>query len=188
MNDILVVDRAGFRRWLEENHATSKGCWLAVDRRKEPEGLLPYLDAVEEALCFGWIDSTVRTDPVHLHVQRFTPRRSSRWTELNRERYRRLERLGLMTDAGRAVIPDTPFEIDDAVLDALRADPVAWENFQGLPDLYVRVRIGNIQIKRDVPEVYDRRLERFVDDTRRNLVRGNWNDGGRLLRRSTSNP
>ena len=57
---MLELDRAGWRAWLSENHSTSSGCWLVVDRTKDPTGTLSYLDSVEEALCFGWIDSTVR--------------------------------------------------------------------------------------------------------------------------------
>ena len=178
--EVLILDRAGFRSWLEENHRSSKGCWVAVDRTKDPTGILPYVDAVEEALCFGWIDSTVRKDPELGTVQRFSPRKGPRWTELNKARCRRLERLGLMTDAGRAVIPERDFSVDDEVLDALRADQVTLANYLALPDLYVRVRVGNIQIKRGTA-LYGTRLERFVEDTRRGVMRGNWNDGGRLL-------
>ncbi len=134
-SDILVLDRAGFRSWLQDNHASSPFCWVAIDRTKDPVGPLPYIDAVEEALCFGWIDSTVRVDSVYGTVQRFSPRRGSRWTELNKERCRRLERIGLMTDAGRAVLPDMSFSIDDAIMDAISADPVVLENFRSLPEL-----------------------------------------------------
>lgn len=177
---VLELDRADWRAWLSENHSVSSGCWLVVDRRKHPVDVLPYLDAVEEALCFGWIDSTVRPGD-GVSYQRFSPRRGwSNWTELNLERCRRLERLGLMTDAGRAVIPERDFSVDGQVLDALRADPVTWANYLALPDLYVRVRVGNIQTKRGTA-LYGTRLERFVEDTRRGIIRGNWNDGGRLL-------
>ena len=177
---MLELDRAGWRAWLSENHSTSSGCWLVVDRTKDPTGTLPYLDAVEEALCFGWIDSTIRCSDGR-HLQRFSRRRpDSNWTELNLERCRRLERLGLMTDAGRDVIPDRGFAIDEEILEALRTDPKVWANFQELPELYIRVRVGNIQIKRGT-DLYLSRLDRFVDDTRKGIMRGNWNDGGRLL-------
>ena len=76
------------------------------------------------------------------------------------------------------------FRQDDAILDELRADPVVWGNFQTLPDLYVRVRLGNVQLYRDRPKAFKSRLDLFISDTRRGLIRGNWNDGGRLLDRS----
>ncbi len=180
-SDILVLDRAGFRAWLESNHASAQFCWVAVDRTKDPVGPLPYVDAVEEALCFGWIDSTVRTDAVHGTIQRFSPRKGPRWTELNKARCERLERLGLMTDAGRAVLPDMEFIIDDTIRGEISSDPVMLENFRSMPNLYLRVRIGNIQIKRDDPETYRRRLDTFLRDLRENRIVGNWNDGGRLL-------
>jgi uncharacterized membrane protein YdjX (TVP38/TMEM64 family) len=91
---------------------------------------LRYGDAVEEALCFGWIDSTVKAGE-GVMWRRFSPRRKrSPWTELNKERCRRLERLGLMTDAGRAVLPNMDFHIDDDVLVALQGDEAVWQNFQ----------------------------------------------------------
>ena len=85
---------------------------------------LAYLDAVEEALCFGWIDSTVtRIDGIT--VQRFAPRtKKSHWTELNKERVRRLKQLGLMTDASRAVLPPIgprSFRVDPEIEAALKA-------------------------------------------------------------------
>ena len=91
-----------------------------------------YLDAVEEALCFGWIDSTNKViDGVRM--QRFTPRKkNSLWTELNKERVRRLEQLGMMTDAGRAVLPPMgvrSFRIDPDVETSLKQARV-WSKFK----------------------------------------------------------
>lgn len=106
-NVLSVKSRDDFRRWLADYHATEKECWLHVKRgRPVDDGTFWYLDAVEEALCFGWIDSTIKMLN-GTAFQRFSPRRKgSPWTELNKERCRRLERLGKMTDAGRAVLPD----------------------------------------------------------------------------------
>lgn len=120
-------------------------------------------------------------------MQRLCPRRpGSAWSELNKERCRRLERLGLMTDAGRAVLPDMTqagFVADEDILQALRADPVVWEHFCGLPELYRRVRIDTIRIKRKEPELFRRRLEKFVECTRAGILYGEWNDNGRLWSR-----
>lgn len=95
---------------------------------------------MEEALCFGWIDTTVKNIN-GITMQKFTPRKkNSLWSELNKERCRRLKRLGLMTDAGRAVLPDMEtFEIDGEILKALQADEETWKNFQAFPELYKRV-------------------------------------------------
>ena len=105
-NILEVVDRADFRKWLEQNGAAETECWISVKRGKPlDDTVFYYLDAVEEALCFGWIDSTHKVIDGK-RMQRFSPRKkNSPWTELNKERVRRLERFGLMTDAGRAVLP-----------------------------------------------------------------------------------
>lgn len=97
-NILDIRDRRGFREWLMANSETEKECWIAVRGGKTPPAdMLWYLDAVEEALCFGWIDSTVKKVG-EVTLQRFGPRsKSGRWTELNKERCRRLSRLGLMT-------------------------------------------------------------------------------------------
>lgn len=106
---------------------------MAAKRGKNPPtDCVWYLDAVEEVLCFGWIDTThKKIDGVDM--QRFTPRAArSPWSELNKERCRRLEKLGLMTDAGRAALPDmseSGFVIDTEIQKAFWENPLAWKNF-----------------------------------------------------------
>lgn len=176
--------RTEFRAWLEQNAATETECWVLVKRgRPEPDGSFWYLDAVEEALCFGWIDSTCRRlDGVTL--QRFTPRRkNSPWTELNKERVRRLERLGLMTDLGRAVLPamgPRSFRIDPDVEAALKRARV-WAAFRRFPPLYQRVRAYNAAFykKRD-PAAYEKALSHLIEKTKCGELFGEWNDYGRL--------
>ena len=100
------TQRQQLRDWLQGNHASAKECWVVMSRAKNPVGVLPYLDVVEEALCFGWIDSTMKRLPDGRLAQRLSPRRKkSHWTELNKERCRRLIQEGKMTDAGLNVIP-----------------------------------------------------------------------------------
>ena len=96
-------DRSQLREWLEANHNTASHCWVVAYRSRKPEWTaLPYLDIVEEALCFGWIDSTNKKLPDGRLAQRISPRRKgSHWTELNKLRCADLEDRGLMTDAGR---------------------------------------------------------------------------------------
>ena len=87
-----------------------------------------------------------------------------------------------MTDAGCAVLPDMDFQIDDDVLTALQSDEVVWQNFQTLPALYVRVRIDNIQnVRKRDPEAYQRRLQKFISNTRNGIMYVEWHDDGRLL-------
>lgn len=189
METKLVLEfstRNELRDWLASNHDSHREAWVVCNRsgKSDREGL-PYLDIVYEVLCFGWIDSTVKTHE-NRTLQRITPRKSgSNWTELNKERCRHLERSGLMTDAGRAVLPDNMDNgepcMDENILALLQSDKAFAENFARLPDLYKRVRIGNILLKlgKD-PNTYRRRLEKFIDCTRRGVMYGEWNDGGRL--------
>lgn len=95
-----------------------------------------------------------------------------------------MERLGLMTDAGRAVLPDMSengFSIDEDVLQELKADDVVWENFCRQPELYKRIRIDTIQIKKKQSEIFRSRLDKFIENTRNGILYGEWNDNGRLL-------
>jgi uncharacterized protein YdeI (YjbR/CyaY-like superfamily) len=97
--------RAAWRKWLEANHAASRGIWLVFAKKHTKLASLSYVEAVEEALCFGWIDSIVKSIDDRFHVQMFTPRKAkSAWSALNRQRVARLIEAGLMTAAGLAPI------------------------------------------------------------------------------------
>lgn len=184
--NVLDIDnRDDFREWLRVNSGSEPECWVAVKHGKPvDDNHFWYIDAVEEALCFGWIDSTNR-DIDGKRMQRFSPRKkNSPWTELNKERVRRLEKLGLMTEAGRAVLPSMgvrSFKIDPDVVSALKKAR-AWTKFKSFPPLYQRVRAYNVMFfkKRD-PEVYDRMLTRLAEETLKGRMYGEWNDYGRLL-------
>ena len=135
-------------------------------------------------ICFGWIDGIAKRISGAEIAQRFTPRRSrSNWTELNKERARRLIRLGLMTDAGTRTLPDlsAKFEIASDILAAIKPDREAWQFFKELPDLYIRVRVGYIEEVRKQPDEFNRRWQNFVSKTTARKMFGNWNDGERLL-------
>ena len=175
-------DRPAWRAWLEEHHGRATEIWLLLDDRAE-EFPVSYLDAVEEAICFGWIDGIQKRYSENERAQRFTPRRQrTNWTELNKERARRQIRLGRMTDAGWATLPDlqTRFEVAADIVNALKAVPDGWSNFLAFPDLYRRVRIGYIEEMRKNPGEFGRRLRNLVKETSANRMYGNWNDGGRL--------
>ncbi|MFC6333329.1 YdeI family protein [Paenibacillus septentrionalis] len=181
---IPVKSREELRLWLQENSSTETCCWVLIAMKPKPDTLL-YLDAVEEALCFGWIDGVKKSISENELAQRLSPRsKKSSWTELNKERARRLERLGLMTDAGRKVLPamdGNSFCIDPVIEDKLKQDRLVYENFLALPDLYRRVRIDTIQSVKNQPELFESRLKKFIANTRKNHLYGQWNDHGRLL-------
>lgn len=180
-----VANRRDFRAWLEANHATASECWVAVRRgRPTDESTFWYLDAVEEALCFGWIDSSARAIE-GMQLQRFSPRRkNSPWTELNKERVRRLERIGLMTDAGRQMLPSMgarSFRIDDELKAALKKARV-WTTFRSFPDLYQRIRAYNVTFyKTRDPQTYQKALSHLIAETQKGKTYGEWTDYGRLL-------
>jgi uncharacterized protein YdeI (YjbR/CyaY-like superfamily) len=96
-------DRDGWRRWLERNHATARGVWLVSRRRSADRGDLDYGRAVEEALCFGWIDGQAAGVDERRLKQYFAPRRrGSSWSRLNRERFQRMLQAGRVAPAGLA--------------------------------------------------------------------------------------
>ena len=180
-----ITNRDAFRAWLEEHHATEPDCWVEVRRgRPVDEDSFWYLDAVEEALCFGWVDS-IHKEIDGVRLQRFTPRKpKSPWTELNKERVRRLEKLGLMTDAGRAVLPPMgprSFRVDADVAAALKAAR-CWTKFKKFPPLYQRVRAYNVAFyKNRDRETYEKALANLNAHTKRVEMYCEWNYYGRLL-------
>lgn len=142
-------NRAEWRAWLETHHQTKPEVWLRIFLKASGKPSLSYGDMVEECLCFGWIDGTVKKYDAESNVQRLTPRRKKSFlSELNRQRVWKLQRLGLMTPAGIEPIadqigsPDDPLVIPDWVLEALQADASIWETFQQFPHHYQRLKIG----------------------------------------------
>ena len=102
---IQPASRAEWRAWLAENHATSAGVWLITWKKQAARPTVAYEEAVEEALCFGWIDGVVNRVDDERTKEWFAPRRAkSTWARTNKERVSRLEAAGLMTEAGRAAI------------------------------------------------------------------------------------
>jgi uncharacterized protein YdeI (YjbR/CyaY-like superfamily) len=168
---LRVTDRKRWRAWLEKHHDSEPEIWLVYPNKASGEKRLPYNDAVEEALCFGWIDSILKpVDSVH-RAQRFTPRRKgSRLSAMNLERVRRLHAAGKMTPAGLAVIDpgvlDEPFEVPPDIREALKADPETWRNFEAFPESYKRIRIGWIDLARVRPDVFETRLRYFLKMTK----------------------
>ncbi len=102
---IEVVDQAAWEAWLEVNHATAAGVWLTLAKKTAPRATIAQQDAVESALCFGWIDGQVGRIDEHFYKQRFTPRRPrSRWSLLNTQRVAALSAAGRMRAAGMAEV------------------------------------------------------------------------------------
>lgn len=173
ITETLELDsRTQWRAWLKKHHKAAKEIWLVVDKEKTK---FTYLGSVEEALCFGWIDGIAKKIDRTRLAQRFTPRqKKSHWTELNKERARRLIARGRMTEAGYAVLPDLSLnlQIPSDVKAALMADKETWQNFQKFPELYKRIRIGFIEEMRGKPDVFQTRLKNFLKKTKQNKMFG----------------
>ena len=186
-NLLDIGRRAELYRWYQQNHDKVSDFWLRVNRgAADCPGVVRYIDAVEVALCFGWIDSTMKSIDDGKPVQHFTPRRKgSNWCERNLIRCRRLAHLGEMTQAGLAAAPDLDpslFIFEDWVVDAVKADETAWANYNSLPETYRRIRVDYIQHYRQTGrmEQAQKALQRFVKDCHDGRMLSGWDDLGRL--------
>jgi uncharacterized protein YdeI (YjbR/CyaY-like superfamily) len=181
---LYVTKRKEWRAWLARHHKTAKEIWLVYYRKASGKPRIPYNDAVEEALCYGWIDSTNKTIDAERTAQRFTPRRKgSPLSPMNMERVRRLiaqkkmtraglESIGqhLEADAGvdgrRQKLKDV--QLPEDILEQLKQDPQVWKNFQAFPESYKRIRIGWIDGARKRPDEFEKRLRYFIKMTAKN--------------------
>jgi uncharacterized protein YdeI (YjbR/CyaY-like superfamily) len=169
---LYVTTRKDWRAWLARNHAREKEIWLVAYRKGSGKRRLAYNAAVEEALCYGWIDSVLRRIDDESFAQRYSPRRpGSKWSAMNRERLRRLIEQGKVTKAGMAAaegaVPARGGIAPD-ILKRLQRDPATWKNFQRFPASYKRIRIGWIEGSRNRPEVFEQRLRYFLKMTAQN--------------------
>ena len=174
METFYTADRREWRKYLEEHFRTSKEIWLIYPMKGSGEESLIYNDAVEEALCFGWIDSTIRhTDPLH-RAQRFTPRRKgSAYSRPNIERLIWLDGQNMIhPDVRESVLPviNEPFIFPEDIIGELRADETVWKNYTGFSEPYKRIRVAYIDAARKRPGEFRKRLDSFIEKTRRNRL------------------
>lgn len=178
------ITREELREWFIENADKESVCLVECRRGRIQQGdRLSYMDVVYEALCFGWIDATLRRSDRGTHLQQLNKRKArTTWSELNKARCEHLERLGLMTQAGRRALAQAkPFEVLPEVEEAFRNNPLAARNFALFPPLYQRVRLDTIQIYvKSRPERFEKRLEKLIKNSEQNKMYGEWNDGGIL--------
>jgi uncharacterized protein YdeI (YjbR/CyaY-like superfamily) len=103
---LTALTPADFRRWLEANHQAKKEIWLVIYKKASGKAGISYDESIEEALCFGWIDSLAKSIDAGKYAQRFSPRRKGgNWTAVNLAKARRLISEGRMTEAGKAALP-----------------------------------------------------------------------------------
>ena len=163
-------DRTEWRGWLEENFETETEIHVAVPKSGDV-GVI-YNDAVEEALCFGWIDSVTGHLEGYSYTKRFTPRRKgSTFSRPNIERLIWLDRQGLIHPKIQPQIEPViraPFVFPEDILQAIRQDEAAWENYQAFPEPYKRIRVAYIDAARKRPDEFKKRLKHFIKKTREN--------------------
>jgi uncharacterized protein YdeI (YjbR/CyaY-like superfamily) len=151
MRTLYVKTRREWRAWLAKHATTSREIWLVYYKKDSAKPRIPYNDAVEEALCFGWIDSTTRKIDSERFAQRFTPRKpKSWWSAINIQRAKELIREKKMTAAGLAAfqshktmkVEAKPAELPKKLAKKFKAEPRAWENFNRFPPFYRHMTIG----------------------------------------------
>jgi uncharacterized protein YdeI (YjbR/CyaY-like superfamily) len=167
-----VTTRAAWRAWLKANYKSRTEIWLVYYRKGSGKPRLAYNDAVEEALCFGWIDSIVRSIDTARFAQRFSVRKpGSKYSQANLERLRALVRRRRVMRDVLPTIPDlakAEFKIPADILGAIRANRKAWKHFRDFSPAYVRIRIAYIDGARRRPAEFRKRLAHFVRETEAN--------------------
>jgi uncharacterized protein YdeI (YjbR/CyaY-like superfamily) len=176
MKKLYVKNREEWRSWLSQHHEKSNGIWLVFYKKHTGKPTLEYDEAVEEALCFGWIDSLIKKVDDETYVRKITPRKAdSRWSELNKKRITKLKKQGLMTEAGIGKVneakasglwnkPDRPqmsLDIPKELESALAKNRKAKKFFDKLAPSYQRQFIGWIKVAKR-QETKDRRVRESI--------------------------
>lgn len=175
-NTLYVTNPKDWRNWLKQHHKTEAEIWLVYPKKATGKPRIEYNDAVEQALCFGWIDSIIKTLDDEHTVQRFSPRKpKAKYSQANIERLRALvaqkkvikEVADTLTD-----ILNAEFVIPPDILKAIQADKQAWKNFKSFSDPYKRIRIAFIDGARKRPDEFKKRLKHFIEMTRQDKLFG----------------
>lgn len=171
-NTLYVMDSKDWRKWLKQHYKTEAEVWLVYPKKATGMPRIEYNDAVEQALCFGWIDSIIKTLDDEHTVQRFSPRKpKAKYSQANIERLRTLvaqkkvikEVADTLTD-----ILNAEFTIPPDILKTIQADQEAWKNFQNFSDAYIRIRIAFIDAARKHPDEFKKRLRHFIEMSAKN--------------------
>jgi uncharacterized protein YdeI (YjbR/CyaY-like superfamily) len=176
METVFAKDRAEWRRWLAKNFARSEEIWLVFYKKASGKQTVSYDHAVEEALCFGWIDGMKRKVDEQCYAFRFTPRTAkSAWSKSNLERVERLIADGRMMPAGlkayrasdRREVAPLPAAMPKALEDKFRKERTAWANYQKFPPGYRRMTAGWVaSAKKEETQI--KRLDKLIEFSARN--------------------
>lgn len=166
--------RDDWRRWLTDNFERASELWFVFPSKSSGEKAVLYNDAVEEALCFEWIDSTIKALDEKHKIQRFTPRNAkSSYSQANKERLRWLLEKGMIhpkfEDKIQGVLAE-PFIFPPDIMDRLREDEEIWKNYLQFSESYKRIRIAYIEAARKRPEEWTKRLNHFIAKTKGNKM------------------
>lgn len=172
LKTLYVNNRKDWRTWLENNFDKEKEVWLVFPKKASGKPRVSYNDAVEEALCFGWIDSTVKSIDEENRAQRFSPRNpKSGFSQANKERLKWLFEENLLHPLIRSTVKgvlEENFVFPNDILAAIKADKTAWKNYQRFSPAYKRIRVAYIDAARKRPEEFQKRLRNFLKKTREN--------------------
>jgi uncharacterized protein YdeI (YjbR/CyaY-like superfamily) len=176
MRQLYVADREQWRKWLSKNHATEAGIWLVFYKKKSSKPTISYEVAIEEALCFGWVDNIIKKIDAARYARKFTPRSDkSKWSPLNKKRAGKMIKKGRMTEAGLAKIntakeiglwdkddrPRISLDIPPEFAKALARNKKAKESFDKLAPTYRKHYMGWISIAKR-PETKKRRIKESI--------------------------
>lgn len=165
-------NRDAWRKWLTDNFDTANEIWFVFPGKSSGEKSVLYNDAVEEALCFDWIDSTIKSLDQEHKIQRFTPRNpKSTYSQANKERLEWLSANGMIHPEFKDKIQTVlskPFVFPNDIIDKLKEEETVWENYRRFSESYKRIRIAYIEAARTRPEEFKKRLNHFIGKTREN--------------------
>lgn len=166
--------REDWRNWLTDNFETTGEIWFVFPHKSSGKKGILYNDAIEEALCFDWIDSTIKSLDKEHKIQRFTPRGpKSTYSQANKERLKWLLENKMIhpkfEDKIQNILSE-PFIFPNDIIDKLKEDQIVWKNYQRFPDTYKRIRIAYIESARKRPEEFEKRLNHFIGKTKENKI------------------
>jgi uncharacterized protein YdeI (YjbR/CyaY-like superfamily) len=171
-----IIDRKGWHEWLEANFNTEKEIWLIYPDKDSGKPRIKYNEAVEEALSFGWIDSTVKRHDEHSSAQRFSPRNpDSEYSQANKERLKLLVKEGRLHPSVKESVEKalrTEFVFPPDILNAIKENKKAWESYNNFSPAYRRIRIAYINSSRNRPDEFNKRLNNFIKKTEQNKLIG----------------
>jgi uncharacterized protein YdeI (YjbR/CyaY-like superfamily) len=184
--ELYFKNREEWHNWLKENGASADGIWMKIYKKRTKKESVPYIEAVEEALCFGWIDGKIKRINDDYYIQHYTPRRrNSRWSRYNIERVEKLIREGRMTPAGIKAYneifkkPELAYdnrasgepEIPEDLLSALKENETALSNFMKFSRSTRRIYIGWLNSSKRA-ETRSGRIPKIVEFARQNRKPG----------------